>query len=83
MERLCYELQAGEKRNTYCGRATRSRQKWMSRARHEKSPEVDGRDGKATMRTRTMLLLSSIPVSHKQIHFKSRTCCVFVGLTSD
>jgi hypothetical protein len=33
-------------------------------ARREKSPEVDGRDGRETMHMRTALLLNSIPVSH-------------------
>jgi hypothetical protein len=37
-------------------------------ARHEKSPEVDRRDGRVTMRMRSMLLLNTSSVLHTQTH---------------
>jgi hypothetical protein len=51
-------------------------------AHHEKSPEVDERDGRVTMRMRSMLLLNTTLLSI-QTDFKSITCCVFVHVTSD
>jgi hypothetical protein len=66
-----------------CEHSVQTSEQKLLWVRHEKSPEVDGRDGKVKVRMRTVLMLNTTAVSHIQAHFKSPTCCVFVRVTID